>query len=65
MLKNEVKIGAPTRDLFREAANRIHAEALKGRTLINADVWLMNRDDPNFHNADIHGLAFLEFSDDA
>ena len=45
--ESQVKIEATTRDLFRAAADRIDAEALKGRTLVNADVWLMNADRPN------------------
>ena len=63
MLKNEVKIEATTRDLFRKAANRIDAEALKGRTLVNASVLLMCDGSGAKPNADYFGLAFLEFSD--
>ncbi len=68
MSATEIKIEGATRDLFRLVADRIDAEAKAGRPLIHADVWLLQPDpEKGQHrsqdrpNADLHGLAFLDF----
>ena len=62
--RGEVRVTADTRDLFREAADRIDAEAKAGRRLRHADVWLLNMDEGRYKpNGGIAAMAFLEFED--